>query len=816
MYVRFVLLRLPDMNPIILLITTSLIPVGASVFFYPLYHSQKYKDTSYVKKQIMIGIVFGVISILGTELGIPINGAVMNVRDAAPLCAGLIFGGPAALIAGFIGGIERWFAVYWGAGAYTRLACTISTCLIGVITAFLKKQVYDERIPDWTHALIISIVCEVIHMLMIFVTNLNDIKLAFNFVEICSMPMIMINSMAVALSVYLIGSLKKADQQEKAKKTPYLSTQFQKTLFIVVAIGFVVTVFFASLLQTRISKQEIEDLLRLNIQDIVDDLKSQSDEELLRINRMVINDIKMHPDTPLEELLERYNIAEINIIDKHGIITRSTEAANIDFDMFSGEQSTEFMNTLTKKGEYVQEFRASTRDPELYRKYSGLSFEGNYVQVAYGEDEFENDMSARLKNIVQHRHIGETGNMIVLDNDGQLVSSSLETIDSHYDIKLNPEDTKKNTVYKAVINDEDYYYMFTTAENFRIYAVLPAKEADFSRKISTYLNQFMQSIVSGALFVAIYSIIKSKIVNNIRKVNTSLADITDGKLDTIVDVRDNREFESLSDGINTTVDSLKHFIAEANQRIDNELKYARDIQLSALPSNFHAIKELNEFDLYALMDPAKQVGGDFYDFYLLHRNTLVFLVADVAGKGIPASLFMMRAKTILKSYAENNISIADIFTNANYELCQGNDADMFVTSWMGFLNLDTGELKYVNAGHNKPLIRRKDGEFEYLEGPAGFVLGGMEGIVYKEQKLMLEPGDEIFLYTDGVVEATNIDKQLYGDDRLLRKANQCIGLDATDMCNRIKEDVDKFYEGADQFDDITELSMQFKQYHHSK
>ena len=132
------------------------------------------------------------------------------------------------------------------------------------------------------------------------------------------------------------------------------------------------------------------------------------------------------------------------------------------------------------------------------------------------------------------------------------------------------------------------------------------------------------------------------------------------------------------------------------------------------------------------------------------------------------------------------------------------------------LNLDTGELQYVNAGHNRPLIRRKDGQFEYLKGPAGFVLGGMEGIVYKKQTTILNPGDEIFLYTDGVTEATNCDNELYGDDRLNECANRCIGLNAKDLCNRIKEDVEAFYEGNEQFDDITELSMQFKKLHVSK
>jgi sigma-B regulation protein RsbU (phosphoserine phosphatase) len=173
---------------------------------------------------------------------------------------------------------------------------------------------------------------------------------------------------------------------------------------------------------------------------------------------------------------------------------------------------------------------------------------------------------------------------------------------------------------------------------------------------------------------------------------------------------------------------------------------------------------------------------------------------------------MMRAKSIIKTFAENRIAVADIFTNANNELCDGNDAGMFVTAWIGILNLKTGLLKYANAGHNRPLLRRKGQKFEYLSGPPGFVLAGMEGIVYKEQETVLEPGDEIFLYTDGVVEATNVDKKLYGDDRLEVCINDHIGDDAETICKVIKEDVDRFYEGAPQFDDITELSLQYKKH----
>jgi serine phosphatase RsbU (regulator of sigma subunit) len=319
----------------------------------------------------------------------------------------------------------------------------------------------------------------------------------------------------------------------------------------------------------------------------------------------------------------------------------------------------------------------------------------------------------------------------------------------------------------------------------------------------------MLTIIFGTMFVTIYLIIKNLIVRNIRKVNTSLAAITDGDLNTTVDVRSSREFNDLSDDINETVDTLKRYIAEANARIDAELKTARDIQRSALPNVF---PDREEVDLYALMNPAKEVGGDFYDFYFLDRNRLMFLVADVSGKGIPGSLFMMRAKTLLKTFAENRMKVNDNFRNANVQLCEGNDAGMFVTAWMGNLNLETGVLHYVNAGHNKPLIRRKNGEYEFLDDKPGFVLAGLETTKYKEQTVVLEPGDELFLYTDGVVEATDANNMLYGNERLLQCANAHIDEDAKTLCESVLADVNAFYKGAPQYDDLTELSVKFLKY----
>jgi len=286
-----------------------------------------------------------------------------------------------------------------------------------------------------------------------------------------------------------------------------------------------------------------------------------------------------------------------------------------------------------------------------------------------------------------------------------------------------------------------------------------------------------------------------------------LAQISGGNLDVTVDVRANEEFASLSDDINSTVSTLKRYIAEAAARIDKELEYAKQIQLSALPTNFPSGEEYN---IFAQMIAAKEVGGDFYDFYKLNNTTVAFLVADVSGKGIPAAMFMMTAKTIIKDLAESGMSVNEIFTKANEKLCENNESGMFVTAWMGILDITTGKMQFANAGHNPPLLKRADGSFEYLKTRAGFVLAGMEGVRYRVGELILGAGDRLFLYTDGVTEATNTENKLYGEDRLLQFMNENLVMNATRLLPALKQNIDEFVGEAPQFDDITMLAFEYQ------
>ena len=794
---------------------TAAVPVIFSVLMYLIDKKTEFNKLKYIYKQIIIGLVFGIIAIFGTEFGVNVEGANINVRNAAPLCAGLIFGAPAGIISGVIGGIERFFAAFWGAGAYTQIACSITTVLAGVFAAVTRKFLFDNKKTSWFCGLVIAALTEIFDMLMIFLTNLSDVHTAFSVVRECTFLMVAINALAVMFAILLvsfIGNRKRRERHEMRR----ISQTFSRWLLLCVSVAFVITIGFSMFLQSQLAQSDTFELLSLNIDDVKADISDASDENLLNLTKFVAKDISSQEDISenyLNELQEKYDVAEINIVDERGIIVFTTYDAFINYNMNDGEQSREFLVLLDgETKEFVQKYSPTAYDSSLMRKYAGVALDSGFVQVAYDAQRFQRDIDKQVIGATRNRHVGENGAIIIANEKGKIVSDRNDNEGENIGItgiSIDTDNMAQEECFTAEVYGKPCYCMYVVSEGYYIVAFVPQADVEFSKDLSIYITAFMLFVVFGVLFVLVYLLIKKLIVNNIRKINNSLAEITGGNLDVTVDVRSNEEFASLSDDINSTVVTLKGYIAEAAARIDKELEFAKTIQYSALPSVFPPYPNKTEFDIYASMTTAKEVGGDFYDFYLLGESRLAFLIADVSGKGIPAAMFMMTAKTLIKSLAEAGNEINDVFTMANEELCENNDAGMFVTAWMGILDLKTGHVDFANAGHNPPLIRRRDGSFEYLKCPAGFVLAGMNGIKYRKNELQLEPGDEIFLYTDGVTEATDAQKNAYGEDRLLRLLNENKSVDSKSLCELVKNDIDRFAGDAPQFDDITMLSLKY-------
>lgn len=317
-------------------------------------------------------------------------------------------------------------------------------------------------------------------------------------------------------------------------------------------------------------------------------------------------------------------------------------------------------------------------------------------------------------------------------------------------------------------------------------------------------------VVLAAILVCFF-FVKRKIVNPINKIrdaSKSMVENLENEDSIDVSVKTGNEIEELFDSFKEMYEDVQDYIKKLEgvtaekERIGAELDVAKHIQASMLPCIFPAFPERSEIDIYATMEPAKEVGGDFYDFFMVDDTHLAIVMADVSGKGVPAALFMVIGKTLIKDHTTPGRDLGKVFTEVNQLLCESNSEELFITAFEGVLDLVTGEFVYVNAGHEMPFICKAGGDFEPYKIRAAFVLAGMEGMKYRAGSMTLEPGDKIFQYTDGVTEATNINNELYGMERLGAILNQVKAGTPHDILPTVKKDIDSFVGEADQFDDI--------------
>ena len=452
-----------------------------------------------------------------------------------------------------------------------------------------------------------------------------------------------------------------------------------------------------------------------------------------------------------------------------------------------------------------------------------------------------------LNREVQETKILDDGYAMLL-GDGQTVISApgltednqsdlIHFIGENYTDITNKILTEKNGAEIAFQNDEKMYVVWdsinTTGWNYLLLApydrmieaaiqnsvIIESISAQTAWKMSSQIFTGMFIFIVLFFFIiAVVVFITIKVSKNITKpisvLNDEVKQLGNGRFDyqSHIDTGDEIEelslsFESMTKELKNYIENLARVTAE-KERIGAELDVAKKIQASMLPSIFPPFPERREFDLYASMEPAKEVGGDFYDFFLVDDNTLAVVIADVSGKGVPAALFMVIAKTLIKNNAQSGKSPKEVFETVNNILCDNNDADMFVTAFMGYLDIPAGRFTFVNAGHNPPLLRTGR-QFDRLKTKPGFILAGMEDMAYKQDEIMLNSGDELFLYTDGVTEAVNHDLELFGEPRLLETMSRYPDLPLREFAVSIKREIDTFAGGAEQADDITMLALRY-------
>ena len=384
-----------------------------------------------------------------------------------------------------------------------------------------------------------------------------------------------------------------------------------------------------------------------------------------------------------------------------------------------------------------------------------------------------------------------------------------------------------------ISNTEDYGWMCTSGvpfphpdESIRLFVLADVTLQDLGKALKYYVIQYSAAL---AFFTVILGILmtrhmKKTLVQPINAIADAARNYVNDRrnsMDTTdhfsrLNIRTGDEIENLSltfaDMEQDLSEYEKHLtvITAEKERIHTELSLATRLQAAMLPNIFPAFPERVDFDIYARMRPAKEVGGDFYDFFLIDEDHLAMVMADVSGKGVPAALFMMATKIMIANLAMVGRSPKEVLQDANNAICKNNREEMFVTVWFGILEISTGRVTAANAGHEYPILKQPDGRFELFRDKHGFVVGHMEGLRYQEYELNLSPGAKLFLYTDGVTEATDRDSRMFGTERLTDVLNEAASGKPEQILTKVEDAVDTFVGDAPQFDDLTMLCLEYR------
>lgn len=493
----------------------------------------------------------------------------------------------------------------------------------------------------------------------------------------------------------------------------------------------------------------------------------------------------------------------------------------VSFRIYISTMDTYYIGNITRLAKTI----AERVDGDLIEYY--LSDEGvvddRYYEILGELIDFRDDIGMDCINIVQNNG-NFSYNVMDTDEDGSILKTknvNAEEFDAYM--------SKGQVSIPATISNSEYGWWCSgyepiynsKGEGVALVGVEFAMDGIINQR-----NQFLFGIIGaliGAMLTIIVLVVKIidstvvKPINLLSQVTSKYVESMDGNVSLVleslnINTRDEIEellnsFKKMEHEMNAYIKNLTTVTAE-KERISTELEVATMIQAGILPSKF---PDEEEYSLYATMNPAKEVGGDFYDFFQIDDNRMAIVIADVSGKGIPAALFMMQSMALIRNYAQMTRDPSQALTLANEKLCQNNKAEMFVTAFIAVIELDTGKFIYANAGHNKPLILRKNGGFNWLATKPGFVLAGMEGIKYQAYEDCFEEGEAIYMYTDGVTEALNKNAEFYGDSRLKELLNKenVKDLSMNKLLKFIRDNLAEFAEGADQADDITMLGFQF-------
>ena len=523
-----------------------------------------------------------------------------------------------------------------------------------------------------------------------------------------------------------------------------------------IVAAFMLSMALTWILHSRLSERDAYDLIDRTFENVESEIIDCVNERLVRqcmAVREILDDGHPADTASLQTIAREMNITEISVANSKGDIINSSVPEYLARDgkpafnfITAGGKAEDMMCLVNgQETEYCQPYRCNTANG-AWRKFVGVwKPAGGFIEIGCDGNSLRDLSRAAIVDLFLNWRVGGTGGIVVTTESG-LILSDYEEPNREGSQWVDPDDT--------------FFWKRKEIEGFPTYVMIPKKSAAVQRDVLVGAT----ATLNGAALVFVALLVGFVISSFVRQ--------------------------------------------QMRAQAAKELEMAKNIQIAALPNVFPPFPDETRFDIWAAMETAKEVGGDFYDFYFTAQDRVLFLVADVSGKGIPAAMFMMRAKTLIKSIAQTSKPLAQVFEEANDALCEGNSSNTFVTVWAGELNTRTGHLTYVNAGHNPPIVRL-GGKIEYLNSRPSLVLGAMSGIQYKVEELWLAPGDAIYIYTDGITEQPDASGNMYGDARLLNVLKGC-SCRRNELLNLVLSDVRRHAAGTEQADDCTQLVIRYR------
>ena len=708
-------------------------------------------------RQWLIGVVFGVLGIAADPLFMVLQDWGGLVRDAPPIAAALYFGPVAGVVAGVIAAV--WSSVFpsHAASVVNLWLCPFATLITAVYAAAVGRWFFDSKRPAPVPAAIVAAFGEITHLAVDAFSNTASMS------QIVGIGYWAFTNEVVAYVVLTVLVAFACGAGLGWRRNFLSGTTVAMTVFAV-AFGL-----FAAY-EVRQADAQVD----LEVDDAQRRLEHDIDDQLCFMLHCNSESVTAHlktakplPTARMRELAQLYDVDLLHVVGRDGVVLSSTDETIVGWDFKSTPVTSVYMGLVDGSTAFVkQRFRQSVTDPGIVAKYIGTGFPdgSGFIQLGYLHERMEREFAKLFFPMLEDMSVGASGYYVVANRASGRIAADAAGHRGIVGKTLKeiglapPPDGGRDGVFTADVFGQPCRCRGRNVGDWCVYCVVPAVDAYGS----TLLTVFFVGVQLLVICMA---------------------------------------FQIVGQRFREAREKIELLRANEDARREKDLSLAQTIQHAALPSRY---PDEDDFRIYARMDAAKEVGGDFYDFFSLPSGEIGFLIADVSGKSVPGAMFMMQAKMVLRTCLfAPGADLAAAVAESNARLCENNVAEMFVTAWIGAYDRRTRVVRYVNAGHNPPLVKRSNGVVEWVRARPCLPLAAIECAKYRIESLSLGRGDTLILYTDGVTEAANAASELYGEKRL----SAAVAAADEKVVDRIREDVDGFVAGAEQADDITLLAF---------